>query len=104
MEYLPGRALLLCVKQVRERRFLRLVVGRQRAVDEARRRVDPAEPVRVEDERGVAAQPLEAFLRAAGPVVRRLGGREVRAVAEARPLLLVRVPPDVALALGPRLA
>src|SRR5581483_2797494 len=57
-----------------------------------------------QDERLVAADPLHLLGVARRPVVGRLGRGEVGAVADAGPLLLLGVPPDVALALRPRLA
>src|SRR3954449_8104610 len=76
----------------------------QRAVYQSRRREEPTQPVRMQDERSLPVQRLHARRPARGRVVRRLGRLEVGLVAERRPRLLLLVPPDVSLALGPRLA
>ncbi len=79
-------------------------MGGQRAIDQARLRVDPAQAVGVQDERVVARDgrhPRRVLGRA---VVRRLVGLEVGVVAQRVPPALLGVPPDVALALRPRVA
>ena len=96
-----SRVRALAVQRVGERRLVRLVVRRQRAVDEPGRRPQPAEAVGVGDERRGAADRVHARRVRLGRVVRRLVRREVGVVA-AGPRALGRVPPDVALALGPR--
>src|SRR5579859_3991293 len=56
----------------------------------------------MKDERLVAGDRLHLLVSPRGPVVGCLGGREIGGVAEALPLLLLGVPPHVALTLGPR--
>src|SRR5690349_7560104 len=57
----------------------------------------------MEDERLVTADRLHLLgVGRVGNVVRRLGGRKVRRVPQARPFALLLIPPYVALALGPR--
>src|SRR6185295_2396344 len=100
---LAPRVRALLVARVRERRLVRLVVRRDGTVDEARGRPDPAQAVRVGDERRAAADRLHALRVLAGLELGRLVLLEV-GVVDAGPRALLRVPPDVLLALGPRLA
>src|SRR4051794_23119807 len=58
----------------------------------------------MQDEQSAAAQRLHAGRAARRLIARRLVRLEVRLVPEAGPLLPLLVPPDVLLALGPRLA
>src|SRR3954447_11900732 len=104
VEDLARRVLALLVEPILEWRFLRLVVRRHRTVDEPRRREEPAQAVRVQDEGAASVERLHAGGAARGVVVGRLVRLEVRLVAEPGPLLLLLVPPDVLLALRPRLA
>ena len=101
---LARRALARPVERVAHRRLMRLVVRRQRPVDQTGRRVDPPKPVGVGDERVGAADGVHALRLLRRLVVRRHVGLEVRRVAERVPLALAGVPPDVALALGPRVS
>src|SRR4029079_11953230 len=62
---------------------------------------DPSHPVRMHDERRIAAQPLVARAAWRRNVIRRLRAAEVRRI-EAGPLAHGLVPPDEFLALAPR--
>src|SRR3954447_21854718 len=104
LEYLACRILPLLVERILERRLMRLVVRRQRAVDQAAWSEEPAQPIGMQDERATAVERLHSGGAARRGIVRRLVRFEVRLVAERAPLLLVRIPPDVFLALRPRLA
>ena len=104
LEDLARRVGALRVQRVVERRLVRLVVRGKRPVDQPGLRVDPAQPVGVQDERVVAGDRGHAGVLAGRLVVRRLVGLEVGVVPQPRPLALLGVPPDVLLALRPRLA
>src|SRR5919201_3652837 len=82
-----------------------LVVHRQGPVDEPGRDEQPAPPVRVRDEGRVAPERRDALLVLSARLVigRLVRLSDVRVVA-ARPLPLLVVPPQVALALGPGLS
>src|SRR5205814_6059478 len=82
------------------RRLVRLVVRRQRSVLEPLRDVEPPVPVGLHDERVVAPDRVRAGRTVRRHVVGRLLLVEVRRVRSG-PLLLLAVPPDVALALRP---
>ena len=103
---LARRVGLLPVERVAERRLDRLVVGGHRAVDEALRHVERALPVALHDERVDALDGLDALGPLGRPVGRRLRLLEVGHVLPGPlpRLALLRVPPDVGLALAPRLA
>src|SRR5215217_6273415 len=98
----PYRRVILyfVVEQVRDWRLDRLVVDRERTVGEAHGGEEPAEPVAVDDERPVSRDGVVTFGIGAGPVIRPLGGCEVRDVMT-DPLALLPVPPDVSFLLGP---
>ena len=103
VEHLAHGVGLLAVKRVLERRLMGLVVGRHGTVREPARHVEPPLSVGLHDE-GLVASQGHLRPRALGwLVVGAHGFLEVGDV-EARPLLLVVVPPHVLLAFGPRLA
>src|SRR4051794_27458410 len=95
VEDLTRGILALRVERVVERRFLRLIVSRHRAVDETGGREEPPQSVRVQDERATTVQRLHARRATRWLVVRGLVRLEVGLVAEPGPLLLLLVPPDV---------
>src|SRR5204863_7649022 len=74
------------------------------AVDEAGRYEQPPQAVRVQDEGVVAAERVDALRLLLRLVVGRLVRLARVGVVATGPLARVRVPPDVALALRPRLA
>ena len=97
-----GRVLLARrVERVVHRRLERLVVRRQRPVLQSRRDPDPADAVGMKNERLIAADRVVAFRTFRWLVSRRLLFREV-GIVEARPFLLLRIPPDELLPLAPR--
>ena len=96
-----GRRALLAVDRVVDGRLLRLVVGRQRAVHQSARGVEPALAVRLHDERVDPRQRVGPGRAGRGTGVRGQSGREVGHVV-ARPSPGFRVPPDVLLAGAPR--
>src|SRR5205823_7971951 len=100
---LAARVGALRVERVAERRLVRLVVRRQRPVLEPLGDVEPGAAVRLHDERVVAGDGVLGLGAVGRHVARLLVLLEVGYV-EARPLALAAVPPDVALALGPRVA
>ena len=89
------------VETVDHRRFEGLVVRRQRTVLEAARDPDPADTVRVHDERLIAGNRRVAARRRRRLIRRRLGPGEVGRI-ESRPRLLSVVPPHQLLAVAPR--
>src|SRR5664280_2143119 len=97
------RVRLLRVERVADRRLLRLVVRRKRPVEHAHRREQPSLAVGLHDERVVAREPRGAPGARLRPEGRRLVGHEVGHVVTG-PLAVLDVPPDVLLALAPRLA
>src|SRR5438105_4433147 len=98
-----ARIALLPIEQVLDHRLFGFVVCRKRTVEQARRRVQPALPVDLEDERIDAGDRVQAGGAEDGPVRRRPIGDEVRVVV-AGPLLRLLVPPDVSLAFAPGLS
>src|SRR5690606_31071863 len=101
---LEDRAVLLVrVEQVADRRFGRLVVRRERAVDQPGGDEEPPLAVRLHDERVASREEIEAYGAGVARIARRLRRGEVGDVV-ADPLAARRVPPDPALALAPRVA
>src|SRR5581483_12316098 len=102
---LGGRVVLLLVERVRDGRLYRLVVRGQRAILEARGYEQPAAAVAHHDERRLAVKRVHALgvLRPVRLIVGRLVLHVIGRVV-AGPLALLGVPPDVLLALRPRLA
>ena len=106
---IPVRVLVLLARGVRalgvelvgERRLLRLVMRRQRAVLEPLRDEEPGAPVGLHDERMVAGDRLFGLRAVGRDVVRGLVLLEVGNVLA---LPLGAVPPDVLLSLRPRLS
>src|SRR5207244_10706955 len=95
----PGTRLLL-VELVVGRRRDWLVVGRQRAVHEASRHVEPAEAVRPHDERSGAGKRIHACRSGFGLV----GGtfrRDVVRHVVTGPFFLLRIPPHPLFTLAP---
>src|SRR6185437_1287339 len=97
-EPLAPRVRTLCVERVVERRLVRFVVGRQRAVLEPVRDEEPAAAVRLHDERVVPGDRVGALRVVPRLVARLLLLVEVRDVGT-RPLFLFIVPPYVSLSL-----
>src|SRR6266567_3645636 len=91
------------VKRVVHRRLERLVVRRHRAVLQTARNVKPAEPIFMQNEGSVAANPIEAALVSGWSKLWRLLQRKIGGI-NARPFALHLVPPDQFLAIAPRLA
>ena len=102
---LRDRVLLLCVNRVADRRFDRLVMGRQRRVLEAGRREHRQFAVGDHDERAIAAERVHALgmRRPVRLVMRRLRRLEIGHVRP-DPFLLLLIPVQQPLALRPRLA
>ena len=101
-ELLAGRVGPLAVEGVLERRLVWLVMRRERPVGQAGRRVQPARAVRLHDEWLVSPDGVLGLCVVGRLVVRALGSLEVGDI-KAGPLPLLFVPPDVFLALAPRL-
>ena len=102
-DLLLGRVRLDAVQRVLDRRLRRLVVRRQRPVDDALGREQPGLAVALHDERvGTADRVLRPRV-VRRHVVRPLGRLEVRHVLTG-PAAGLLVPPDVLLPLAPRLA
>src|SRR6478672_10737802 len=102
LEQLARGVLLLPVERVAVGRLVWLVMRGHGPVDQPRRGEQPTEAIGVQDERRAAVERFDARRLSGRPVVRRLLGVTVGLVAERGPLLLLLVPPDVALALRPR--
>src|SRR5665213_4256298 len=95
-----GAVVLLRVEQVAHRRFHRLVMGGEGAILAFAGGKEPADAVAFHDERMIAGDGLHAL----GAIGRLIIGLFVRLEVgriDAGPLLLLLVPPDVFLALGP---
>ena len=103
---LADRVALLAVDRVAERRLDGLVVRGHRAVEEPRWHVERPLPVALHDERVHAGDAGNPVVVRTGAVGRRLRLLEVRYVVPGPLSCLagIRVPPDVGLALAPRLA
>src|SRR6266446_7923106 len=98
-----GRVRVARVKRVVHRRLERLVVRRHRAVLQTARNVKPPEPIFMQNEGSVAANPIEAALISGWSKLWRLLHWKIRDI-NARPFALHLVPPDQFLAIAPRLA
>src|SRR5437660_7787238 len=94
--------LSLVVQQIGNRRFDWLIMQRQWPIDGPRRSIQPALAIRFHDERAIAPERVHAGGILLWLVVGRLFGIEIR-IVQAGPFLLLFVPPDISLPLGPGL-
>src|SRR5207237_309913 len=94
--------LSLVVQQIGNGRFHWLVMRRQWPIDCSRRSIQPALAVGFHDERTIARERVHAGGILLGLVIGRLFGIEIR-IVKSRPFLLLLIPPDISLSLGPGL-